>query len=94
MLLTTPDGQILAANPAACEILQRSEAEICHVGRAGLVVKSDPRVAQLVELRAVRGRARGEMSLHRGDGEPFVADVSSTLFTTADGAAAHRAHLP
>jgi diguanylate cyclase (GGDEF)-like protein/PAS domain S-box-containing protein len=87
VLLTAPDGQILAANPAACEILQRSEAEICRVGRAGLVVESDPRVAQLVELRAVRGRARGEMSLRRGDDEPFVADVSSTLFTTADGAA-------
>ena len=87
VLLTTPQGQILAANPAACEILQRSEAEICRVGRAGLVVESDPRVAQLIELRAVRGRARGEMPLRRADGDAFVADVSSTLFTTAEGGA-------
>jgi len=87
VLLTTPDGRILAANPAACEMLRRSEAQICRVGRSGLVVEDDPRVAQLVALRSVLGRARGEMPLRRGDGDVFVADVSSTLFTTADGGA-------
>ena len=87
VLLTTPHGQILAANPAACEILQRSEAEICRIGRAGLIVEDDPRVGKLIELRAVRGRARGEMPLRRADGDVFVADVSSTLFTTAEGGA-------
>jgi len=87
VLLTTPEGRILAANPAACEMLRRSEAQICRVGRSGLVVEDDPRVAQLVALRSVLGRARGEMPLRRGDGDVFVADVSSTLFTTADGGA-------
>lgn len=36
ILLTTPAGDILAANPAACEIFGRSEAELVAVGRAGV----------------------------------------------------------
>ena len=37
ILRTVPDGTILAANPAACEMLGRTEEEICKAGRAGVV---------------------------------------------------------
>ncbi|HTZ87695.1 MAG TPA: PAS domain-containing protein, partial [Solirubrobacteraceae bacterium] len=36
VLFTIPDGRVLAANPAACEILGRSEEEIRALGRQGL----------------------------------------------------------
>ena len=35
VLFTVPDGRVLAANPAACQILKRTEAEICSLGRQG-----------------------------------------------------------
>jgi diguanylate cyclase (GGDEF)-like protein/PAS domain S-box-containing protein len=84
VLLTTPDGRILAANPAACTILGRTEREIVEGGRALLVVSEDPRLARSIEERAATGRARAELQMRRGDGTTFVADVSSTIFTTPD----------
>jgi PAS domain S-box-containing protein len=84
VLFTAPDGRILAANPAACEILQRTEAEICRVGRAGIMV-DDAATRAAVAQRALKGHARAELRMRRGSGEVFTADVSSTIFTTADG---------
>ncbi|MGZ4707726.1 MAG: diguanylate cyclase domain-containing protein [Acidimicrobiales bacterium] len=85
VLFTMPDGRILAANPAACTILQRSEAEICRLGRSGLVVSDDPRSREAVRQRALSGSTRAEMPMIRGDGRTIIVDVASTTFTTADG---------
>jgi PAS domain-containing protein len=73
VLLTMPDGRILAANPAACKMLQRSEAQICRLGRSGVVVEDGPHLAQMLARRAVSGRATAELLLQRGEGEVFVA---------------------
>jgi PAS domain-containing protein len=42
ILLTDPDGNIAAANAAACGIFQMTEKELCRVGRKGIVDFSDP----------------------------------------------------
>jgi diguanylate cyclase (GGDEF)-like protein/PAS domain S-box-containing protein len=84
VLFTTPDGHILAANPAACDILGRSEREIVLGGREGVVVADDPRLAPALAQRAETGYARAELLFRRGDGTTFVADVSSAIFTTPD----------
>jgi PAS domain S-box-containing protein len=84
VLFTSPDGRILAANPAACEILGRSEAEICRLGRSGLLV-DDAATRAAIARRALRGSARAELPMRRGDGEVFTAELSSTIFTTPDG---------
>jgi diguanylate cyclase (GGDEF)-like protein/PAS domain S-box-containing protein len=85
VLFTAPDGRVLAANPAACEILQRTEAEICSLGRRGLVVGDDPRAVRAVETRNVTGRVRAELPMLRGDGTVFIADIASTIFATPSG---------
>jgi diguanylate cyclase (GGDEF)-like protein/PAS domain S-box-containing protein len=85
VLLTTPDGHILAANPAACSMLGLSEREIVDGGREAVVVSDDPRLAQALAERAAAGRARAEFAMRRGDGSTFTADVSSAIFTTPDG---------
>ena len=84
VLITTPDGHVLAANPAACEILGRSEREIIHGGRDAIVVTEDPRLAPALAARAAAGRARTELTLRRDDGTTFEADVASTIYTTPD----------
>lgn len=84
VLFTAPDGRILAANPAACEILGRSEAEICRLGRSGLLV-DDPATRTAVAQRALTGSVRAELPMRRSNGEVFTADLSSTIFTTPDG---------
>ena len=85
VLLTAPDGSILAANPEACRMLGRTEAEICAAGRAGVVDATDPRLRRFLEVRAATGKARGELTLVRGDGSRFPADCSSAIFKDRDG---------
>lgn len=85
-MLTAPDGVVLAANPEACTLLGRTEREILDLGRQGLLVPDDRLTAALAE-RAATGHARAELTMLRGDGTTFVADVSSTIFSTPDGRA-------
>ena len=84
ILFTAPDGRVLAANPSACRILGRTEAEICRVGRAGLLV-DDARTRAAIVRRALAGTERAYLPMRRGNGEIFTADLSSTIFTTEDG---------
>jgi PAS domain S-box-containing protein len=85
MLLTKPTGEILAANPAACQMVQRTEEEIRRLGRGGIVDLSDPRVATLIEERNRTGRMRGELTMIRKDGSTFSAEVASATFSDRQG---------
>jgi diguanylate cyclase (GGDEF)-like protein/PAS domain S-box-containing protein len=87
MLFTAPDGRVLSANPAACEILGMSEVEICSRGRAQLLVTDDPRTTAAVEERAKTGRVRAEVPMRRGNGSIFIAELSSSIFATEAGEA-------
>ncbi|MBD3750788.1 MAG: PAS domain S-box protein [Sphingobacteriales bacterium] len=85
ILLTVTDGEILAANPAACEIFQMTEEEIIKKGRLGLVDTKDPRLYELLEKRQKNGNARGELRLKRKDGSFFEGELASTRFLDAQG---------
>ncbi|MFA6470276.1 MAG: PAS domain S-box protein [Bacteroidota bacterium] len=85
VFLTTPDGTIISANPSACDILGRTEEEICRVGRPGVVDMSDPRLAMALQERTATGRFNGELIFVRKDGVKFPCDVSSVIFSTKDG---------
>jgi PAS domain S-box-containing protein len=87
ILLTSPDGSIQTANPAACAMFGRTEAEICALGRGGLVDATDPRLAALLAERARTGRAYGELTMFRADGAPFPVEISSALFQDSHGRA-------
>jgi two-component system, cell cycle sensor histidine kinase and response regulator CckA len=85
IMLTRTDGSVLAANPEACRVFGMSETEICRAGRAGLVDAADPRVLPLLEERTRTGRCRGEITMIRGDGSRFPAEISCAVFTDQDG---------
>ena len=85
ILLTSPDGRILAANHAACDILGMSEEEICRKGRAGILDTDDPRLEPLLQERAKHGKVRGELTFIRGDGTRIPVEVSSALFINSQG---------
>lgn len=84
ILLTIPDGRILAANPAACRIFERSEEEIKKVGRNGLLDTTDPRLATALEERARTGRYSGELTFLRKDGSQFPGEISTAMFQNSD----------
>ncbi len=83
VLLTAPDGSILAANRAAQDMFGLTEQEIIAAGREGLVDTSDPRLPILLEERVRTGRTRGELRYRRSDGSHFEAEMSSGLYQGA-----------
>ena len=85
ILLTSTDGSIFAANPAACIMFQRTEEEIRQVGRSGLVDISDPRLEKALEERKRTGKFMGELALVRKDGTKFSTEVSTSVFQDSDG---------
>src|SRR5690606_6376024 len=84
VIFAASNGRILAANPAACDILGRSEADIARAGRSGVFVAEDRTRAAFAHL-ARHGGVRAELPMRRGTGEVFTADVASTLFMTDEG---------
>ena len=85
VILTSPDGKILTANPAACRIFGRTEEELCQVGRNGIVDLSDPRLPKALEERERTGKFKGELTLIRKDGTKFPSEISSALFKDKKG---------
>jgi len=85
ILLNQPDGRILAANPAACRLFGRSEAELIRLGWRALVDESAPSMAAYLKERARNGQARGELVLMRGDGSRVTAEVSARAFADPGG---------
>jgi PAS domain S-box-containing protein len=85
ILLTTPDGTILDANPAACKIFGRSLEEIRRIGRDGLVDTTDPRLHAAVKQRELKGEETAEITMLRANGEKFSAEISSKIYLDAKG---------
>lgn len=85
ILLTHPTGAIYRANPAACEMFQRTEEELCHLGRSGVVDITDPRLAIALEERLKKGKIRAELNFVRKDGSIFPTEITSTIFQDVDG---------
>jgi len=85
ILITTPTGRLISANPAACAIFQMTEDELRRVGRDGIVDKTDTRLAIFLEERKRKGNARGEITHIRRDGSKFPAEISSAVFKNEKG---------
>ena len=85
ILLTSPDGSIQAANPAACAMFQWTEKEIIKNGRGLIVDETDPRLSPALEERNLTGRFKGELTFLRKDGTRFPGEISSNIFTDRTG---------
>lgn len=85
LLLTRPNGDIYLANAAACDMFQRTEAEICQLGRNGLVDLSDSRLENALAYREEHGKIRTELNFVRKDGSIFPTDLTSAIFYDPDG---------
>ncbi len=84
VVLGTPAGEILEANPAACRLLGWTADELRTLGRAGIV--DDPRMPAMSERRRLTGEVRGELELIRKDGRRIPVDVAVAAFPDRHGA--------
>ena len=85
ILITHPDGDILAANPEACRLFGRTEADICSLGRHGVVDLTNPNCYLALEKHKQTGHFHGELTYVRADGTIFPVDVESGIFTDTYG---------
>jgi len=85
VLQTSADGRILGANPAACAIFGLSEEALCRRNGSSLVAPDDSSLDSLLDQRARHGRARGEITMLRGDGTRFEAELASSVYPGDDG---------
>lgn len=85
ILLAVTEGQVLAANPAACKMFQMTEEEICNAGGIAFLVCQDRAFKTLAEQRKKTGKAKGEITLRRKDGSIFLGEISSVTFNNFKG---------
>ncbi len=80
ILITSPDGRILDANPAACSLLGYTVAELRRLGRAGVADPEDPRWYAAVTERERYGRTRARLAFRHADGSSVETELSATVF--------------
>jgi len=81
VLLTKPNGFIMRANKAACAMFERTEEELCQLGRTCVVDLNDPRLPDALKEREEKGKIRTELNFVRKSGEIFPCLVLSSIFT-------------
>ncbi len=82
ILLSDVGGRLVAANPAACSLFGRTEAEICKAGRSGLLAPGAD-LEGLLRQRDALGQVRAEVQFLRRDGSRFDAELGSVALDRA-----------
>jgi len=85
ILLTTPEGKILAANPAACKMFGRSEEELIRLDRSAILDTNDPGLVPAPEQRQLQGTFTGELTGVRSNGTKFPVELTISVFTDSSG---------
>jgi PAS domain S-box-containing protein len=78
-------GRIVSANAAACEMFRLTAAQMRERGRRGLVAPRETRLDSLIAAAEKTGRGGGRLTLVRGDGTEFEAEISGAIFKASDG---------
>lgn len=87
IITASADGAIRHANPAACAMFGRPEAQLQDLCTADLVSPADFRREAMAEGRLREGRALGELTMLRADGSMFEAEVSTSAYRDSEGSA-------
>jgi len=85
IVVTTPEGSVLAANPAACRLFGRTEEALRSAEGGGLAGTGDPRFVELARTCKENGTAQGELRLIREEGIQFDAAVRAVWIKNRDG---------
>jgi PAS domain S-box-containing protein len=85
VLLTIPNGGILAANAESQRIFGYSEAELFSIDWQKLIDMTNPRLETPQSHHGESRRFRGELTLVDKNGVKFPGEVSSVLFTNEQG---------
>jgi PAS domain S-box-containing protein len=85
IIVTSADGRILSANPAACEMLGRTEDQLRMLDPGVVVDLTDERLAALLGAPRTSGPPHADVRMRRADGSGFPAEITCSAFQDADG---------
>ncbi len=85
VLLMDAWGTILLANPAACRMFGRSEAEMLTLKHLDLIDMQDIRARRFNEEAIKTGKARSELIAFQRDLTPFPVEVTVGVYKNGDG---------
>ena len=84
-ILGAPPGRVLAANPAACQLLGASEDELRVLGCAPIQDPDDMRWAVAVAERRLHGYVEANLRIRRLDGAIVDVELASSIWLNEDG---------
>lgn len=84
-MLTKPDGAILQANKAACDLFGYSMDEFRQLGRMGIIDHGEASIFDKIKDRKDKGWAEGEITGIKKNGELFPIEFSSVVFLDHNG---------
>jgi len=85
VVIATPEGKILDANPMALQTLGYTLEELQAIGRDGLIDPNDSRIHNLLEQREKYGQFRGELNYRRSDGNVLAVSLSTKIYENGSG---------
>lgn len=83
MLLSSPKGEIIEINNAACKLLGYTENEMKKLRREDILDTTDENYNKFLQKRARTGKAVSEMRCIRKDGTVIETEISSAIFFDA-----------
>ena len=84
ILLTLPNGEVLTANTAACNMFGMSIEEMGKANRQNMLVL-DQKVNEAFTNREKTGKSKAELTFRRKDGSTFQGEATASNFTDIDG---------
>lgn len=78
-------GEILDANPAACQMLGYTKKELIDGGRSLIVNESDPSHIEMMQIRREEGFYEGEKEYIHKNGSQIPVEITSVAYRSGDG---------
>src|SRR6056297_100366 len=85
IIIGTPAGDIIDANPSACSILGYTKEELRKTGRQGIMDGDDPYDRKAAKIREGQSYFEGEKRYIHKSGRVIPIEVSSVVFRDKDG---------
>ncbi|MGM0744348.1 MAG: PAS domain-containing sensor histidine kinase [Bacteroidota bacterium] len=85
IIISSPEGDIYDANPAACKILGYSKRELIEGGREIVMDLDHPVNQKAYNIRDEKSFYEGEKNYKHKDGEELVVESSSVLYKNENG---------
>ena len=85
VLISLPDGNILAANRASEKMFGYSEAELCKLGVNGITDNQESNIHELLDMENYTGKTISGFKFVKKNGTNFLAEISASIYKNKDG---------